>query len=599
MDYSPALGKSLVTADACIWKHTKSTFGDAACIAKLNDVYINGSIARVQVSPRKQYSSVVLSDLFTKPVSGFLESKKDDFKPSQIENAKRRCILFMKFVQHMGRREPRDITYDDVRLYHGELSHLKRISRVVEESTLHQFLLYLSETCCAGYGLHLYMHALETGSLATMDSLPEESRRRIGELRGESLSFPPEEFLSAGLGLMDHLKEAGYVSGYIETAKRAIHHLYLFLDLHGVGYSKEIADIWLNSEAVKGMIPGSSWKTARRTLSVFSRYASCGQADFSNVMQRGISGLTCLPEWCTEPLLNFAETRRRTKLDDDTVKNDIYSILRFCRFIVSKGLSSYDEVTGETIADFNLADIHGSPEGKNACNCRIRRFLKYLYRCGITHLPSLHMAVGCTAASVETIVVTLTEEERETIKSFVENACTDLEIRDSAVMMLGTEMGMRGGDIAGLRLRDIDWKNRSIRFLQEKTDTDAWIPMPVAVGNALFRYLSRSRPRKAGSDHVFVGFRAPYQKMTRCICYGALKRILPGRSVKGSGFHVTRKTFSTNRLRNGVHPDQIADAIGQRGTKSLVHYLSLDDERMSMCPLSLDDLGLVQEGGAQ
>jgi hypothetical protein len=84
--------------------------------------------------------------------------------------------------------------------------------------------------------------------------------------------------------------------------------------------------------------------------------------------------------------------------------------------------------------------------------------------------------------------------------------------------------------------------------------------------------------------------------MTRNICYRALKRIIPYRSVSGSGFHVTRKTFSTNRLRNGVRPDEIADAIGHRGTESLSHYLSLDDERMALCPLSLSDLILRAEG---
>ena len=86
--------------------------------------------------------------------------------------------------------------------------------------------------------------------------------------------------------------------------------------------------------------------------------------------------------------------------------------------------------------------------------------------------------------------------------------------------------------------------------------------------------------------------------MTRSICYGALKRILPDRSVRGSGFHVTRKAFSTNRLRNGVRPEEIADVIGHRGTKNLDSYLSLDDERMALCPLSLADLMIQAEGGA-
>ena len=120
--------------------------------------------------------------------------------------------------------------------------------------------------------------------------------------------------------------------------------------------------------------------------------------------------------------------------------------------------------------------------------------------------------------------------------------------------------------------------------------------MPVAVGNAIFRYLKQSRPRMAVCRNVFVDFKAPFCGMSRNICYGALKRALPDRDVRGSGFHVTRKTFSTNRLRNGVRPESIADVIGHRDTESLKHYLSLDDERMAACPLSLADLRLEMEG---
>ena len=86
------------------------------------------------------------------------------------------------------------------------------------------------------------------------------------------------------------------------------------------------------------------------------------------------------------------------------------------------------------------------------------------YREGLLSSPSLHLALGYSAAPVETIVVTLTADEVETIRGFIRHAVRDLEIRDSAVILLGTEMGMRGSDIVALKMQDIDWKNRAIRF---------------------------------------------------------------------------------------------------------------------------------------
>lgn len=80
--------------------------------------------------------------------------------------------------------------------------------------------------------------------------------------------------------------------------------------------------------------------------------------------------------------------------------------------------------------------------------------------------------------------------------------------------------------------------------------------------------------------------------MSRTACGRALDTALPERNVEGSGFHVTRKTYATNLLRDGVGAAMVAEALGQRGTSSVHRYLSLDVERMCMCPLSLADCGI-------
>jgi integrase len=132
---------------------------------------------------------------------------------------------------------------------------------------------------------------------------------------------------------------------------------------------------------------------------------------------------------------------------------------------------------------------------------------------------------------------------------------------------------------------------------QSKTGADTWLAMPTGVGNAIYRYLKDARPRDTKSDSVFVSTRTPYGGITRSVCYSTLRRVLPERDVPGSGFHVTRKSFSTNRLRSGVSPSGIADALGHSGTDNLRPYLSLDVRNMSKCPLSLVYLGIPVEGG--
>ena len=98
MAYLPDLGKALLEEGSIDHFGIKGDFVRAAAIAKLNDVWLNGTLKNAAVSPRKPYSSIRLCAAFEASVSGFLEHCREDcgFSESQIENAVRRCRLFLK-----------------------------------------------------------------------------------------------------------------------------------------------------------------------------------------------------------------------------------------------------------------------------------------------------------------------------------------------------------------------------------------------------------------------------------------------------------------------------------------------------------------------
>ena len=165
-------------------------------------------------------------------------------------------------------------------------------------------------------------------------------------------------------------------------------------------------------------------------------------------------------------------------------------------------------------------------------------------------------------------------------------------------MLLGTKMGLRASDIVTISLEDIDWDRQTLRIIQVKTDHEILLPMPTEVGNAIYLYIKEGRANeKTTSRYLFIKERVPFDVLTRAACASALRRTLPGRTVPGSGFHVTRKTFATDRLCNVTGKQGIVDLLGQRDTQSLVHYLQMDETRMRMCPLSLAETGLMMEGG--
>lgn len=596
LSYSPELGWELLDSGSDAPFGSKGKILHEAVIRKINAVYATGSVSNVLVSPRKPYSALRLKASFSEVLERFTGNIQTLFSETQIENIHRRCSLFLKYLQARGKEKVSSITYQDISEYHfSELSHLKQVSRLIEEGAICHFLRFLFQEKQISCSLCTYMYALETDSFIGLSSLSDIGRQPIQA--HHQIQIPSARYQQMIDDLIRESQKAGYVPAYRRGLERALRYFELFLDFYKLDYSLESSDAWLEAQRTKEVFQGSSWTAARRALFLLKVYATTEKIDFSAVLPHGVSGLSMLPEWMLAPLMNYSELRAMEKLDDDTVNNDVYSILRFFRFLISEKISSFQAVSAETLIAFNLSDKHLSSEGKNACNARIRRFLRYLYRENIIENQHLPQVLGYSAVKTERMITVLTAEELSHIRSYIAEASTPIQLQDSAVMLLGTEMGIRGCDIVRLKISDINFKNRAIRFIQDKTGVEIQLAMPVSVGNAVFKYLKSGRPKKCSSDLLFVSLKAPHKPLLRNICYDALKRILPQRSVPGSGFHVTRKTFSTHKLQRGIPPERISSAIGQRSVKSLTPYLSLDGERLSMCPLSLESLDIPWKGG--
>ena len=120
--------------------------------------------------------------------------------------------------------------------------------------------------------------------------------------------------------------------------------------------------------------------------------------------------------------------------------------------------------------------------------------------------------------------------------------------------------------------------------------------MPTSVANALFRYIMQERP-DTDSHSIFIKKYAPFNQVGKNACYNALNHALPDRDVLGSGFHVVRKTYASNLLRNDVPVQLVAEALGHRGLTTVHKYLSLEERGMRLCGLSLHDKALSIEGG--
>ena len=86
-------------------------------------------------------------------------------------------------------------------------------------------------------------------------------------------------------------------------------------------------------------------------------------------------------------------------------------------------------------------------------------------------------------------------------------ACCDLTplgLRDKAILLLLSRLALRAGDIVGLRLADIEWRNAFVRVCRKSRCQEA-LPLPQDVGDAILAYIEKSLPR-VSQDKIFLSW---------------------------------------------------------------------------------------------
>ena len=149
--------------------------------------------------------------------------------------------------------------------------------------------------------------------------------------------------------------------------------------------------------------------------------------------------------------------------------------------------------------------------------------------------------------------------------------------RDRAILLLLARLGLRAGDVAQLRLDDIEWETGSLR-VSGKSRYEVRLPLPQDVGDAIAAYLER-RPSTCPSDRVFLRNIAPFRPFRNGDgVSSAVKRVMQRAGIVApvKGAHVLRHTAATEMLRHGVPLEKIGLVLRHRGIDTTARYAKAD-----------------------
>lgn len=214
----------------------------------------------------------------------------------------------------------------------------------------------------------------------------------------------------------------------------------------------------------------------------------------------------------------------------------------------------------------------------------LRSFLKYLHADGFVPGDLSSLVSGPVLYKFEDIPRAFTEEQVKKMLETTRRDKTPVGLRDYAILMLLATYGLRAGEVAQLRLDDIDWRAEKLHVRQTKTGNELFLPLVPAVGNALLNYLRRGRPQTELRE-VFLHARAPLGPFRGgSSLHGVVAHRLKEADIQVEGRHgphAFRFARAVSLLRGAVPGKIIGDLLGHRSAESTEVYLRLatDDLR--------------------
>ena len=149
--------------------------------------------------------------------------------------------------------------------------------------------------------------------------------------------------------------------------------------------------------------------------------------------------------------------------------------------------------------------------------------------------------------------------------------------RDYAVLLLLARLGLRAGEVAQLRLEDLDWRAGEVSVRGKGGRVDR-LALPHDVGRAIAHYLKTRRSIES-SRQVFLRCKAPYQGFAGSGSVAGLVRRALARAQLDpphKGAHLLRHGLAIRMLRGGASLAQIGQVLRHQGAQTTQIYAKVD-----------------------
>ena len=384
---------------------------------------------------------------------------------------------------------------------------------------------------------------------------------------GVRVSGPLEDFAE---GFAAELVGLGYSSRGGEAQLRLMAHLSRWMSAQGLGVDD------LTADAVERF--ADARRTSHRGLC--SPRAMVGLLGYLRsrgvVAREPVLAMTDPAEVLLERFGGYLERERG--LAAATVSSYVSQVRSFA----GEHRGRWGALTGRQVAVFVTERSLLQPPRSVAVRANaLRALLRWLWRDGLVSSPSLADAVGKIA--VPTGAVPPRALSAAELGAVVARLPTGpARARNEAMLALMWRLGLRAGEVAGLRLEDIDWRAAIVLVRGKRARLDH-LPLPVDVGKLLAGYLWRGRPRGPAHREVFLALDAPHGPLSARAVSSVAGRALAAAGVRGGGgAHRLRHTAACGVLAAGGGLIEVGQLLRHASPETSAIYARSDHQTLAV-----------------
>jgi integrase/recombinase XerD len=285
--------------------------------------------------------------------------------------------------------------------------------------------------------------------------------------------------------------------------------------------------------------------------------------------------------WTLDSIVEaYKQTQRRMRgLREPTLKSYEQILRPFLRFCLGDDPLDPACLTPTDVVQFvkSMQDRYSARSMKNVCTA-LRSLLRFLRMNGCCD-EKLELAIPAIAHwRLATLPRCLTEQQLEQVLEAFDSR-TPCGLRDRAMVLCLSTLGLRPRELAELRLEDIDWRGSTIRLRTRKTRRGAVLPLPREAGRAIVTYLRNERPTTT-ERRLFVQHSAGRRGMAlvaptvKAAAVRAFRRA--GVDAPPGGAYVFRHTVASRLVARGATLKEVADFLGHQCLDTTAIYAKLD-----------------------